>query len=97
MKSQTGTDFFWQAGRGGCLKKDIENDHFESEIGSRAALPLKRLSTASLLVCCGCKDKGTYLFCKKSVFLLNYDLNKKQETLIRITPTKLKSPHCLTN
>ena len=97
MKSQTGTDFFWQAGRGGCLKKDIETDHFESEIGSRAALPLKRLSTASLLVCCGCKAKGTYLFCKKSVFFLNYDLNKKQETLIRITPTKLKSPHCLTN
>lgn len=95
MKSQTGTDFFWQAGRGGCLKKDIETDHFESEIGSRAALPLKRLSTASLLVCCGCKDKGTYLFCKKSVFFLNYDLNKKRETLIRITPTK--SPHCLTN
>lgn len=104
MKKQTCTDFFLggAGGRGGeeCLKKEIENGQFGFEIGYRAALPLKTLSTASLgvcLVCCGCKDKGTYLFCKKSVFFLNYDLNKKQETLIRIPATKLKSPHCLKN
>lgn len=90
--------FFWRAEGEECRKEDIEDDQFGSGIGLRVAHPLKNCQQhPSWMVCCGCKDKGTYLFCKKSVFFLNYDLNKKQETLIRIPATKLKSSCCLIN
>ena len=91
--------FFFGARKGRNVGKRIPKmTNWGSGIGLRVAHPLKNCQQhPSWMVCCGCKDKGTYLFCKKSVFFLNYDLNRKQETLIRIPATKLKSSCCLIN